>query len=241
MNFKQKFYNLKTKMTHWIAIKEWQKNVEIIRKKERPKEIVQKLLKYDVISFDVFDTLILRPFSKPSDLFGFTGTKLNYLDFQHHRIQTEKKVRQRVFKTKTTYEVTFEEIWNELAEKTGIDKEIGMVAELEDEFQYCFANVHLLEVIKKLREYDKKIIIISDMYLEKQYIQQLLKKCGYPDFDEYFVSCDYRKSKSEGTLYNIVKEQFLSTIVIVHVGDNLYSDVIQAKKHGFMGIHYQID
>ena len=32
-------------------------------------ETVDELMKYDVISFDIFDTLIFRPFSSPTDLF----------------------------------------------------------------------------------------------------------------------------------------------------------------------------
>ena len=34
-----------------------------------PKQLLEKLMKYDVISFDIFDTLIFRPFSAPTDLF----------------------------------------------------------------------------------------------------------------------------------------------------------------------------
>lgn len=34
-----------------------------------------EILKYDVISFDVFDTLLLRPFIRPTDLFLYIETK----------------------------------------------------------------------------------------------------------------------------------------------------------------------
>ncbi|GAA9898206.1 hypothetical protein VN0781_01350 [Helicobacter pylori] len=36
-----------------------------------------EILKYDVISFDIFDTLLLRPFIKPTDLFLYIETKYN--------------------------------------------------------------------------------------------------------------------------------------------------------------------
>ena len=38
-----------------------------------PEELAKKLLTYDVISFDIFDTLIFRPFEKPTDLFHMVG------------------------------------------------------------------------------------------------------------------------------------------------------------------------
>ena len=34
-----------------------------------PKELLNKLCEYDVVSFDVFDTLIFRPFTSPRVLF----------------------------------------------------------------------------------------------------------------------------------------------------------------------------
>ena len=41
--------------------------------RETPEELAKRLAQYDVISFDVFDTLILRPFSLPTDLFFIIG------------------------------------------------------------------------------------------------------------------------------------------------------------------------
>ena len=40
-----------------------------------PYFLAKSLMEYDVISFDIFDTLILRPFQSPSDLFFFAGIK----------------------------------------------------------------------------------------------------------------------------------------------------------------------
>ena len=47
-----------------------------------PEAFASELSGYDVVSFDVFDTLIFRPFSEPTDLFFVLGDKLKYLDFK---------------------------------------------------------------------------------------------------------------------------------------------------------------
>ena len=47
---------------------------------------VEKLSSYDVISFDIFDTLIFRPFSEPTDLFYFVGEELGSMNFKELRI-----------------------------------------------------------------------------------------------------------------------------------------------------------
>lgn len=45
-------------------------------------ETAKALCKADIVSFDVFDTLILRPFSAPADLFYIIGEKLGIPDFR---------------------------------------------------------------------------------------------------------------------------------------------------------------
>lgn len=207
--------------------------------KESPEQFAEKLYGYDVISFDVFDTLIFRPFEKPTDLFFMVGASLHYLDFMRLRIEMEQRAREKKFREKQTREISFEEIWNLMEKETGIPKENGMQNEWELEKKYCFANPYMLEVLQKLRKRGKKIIIISDMYLGRERIKELLEYCGVGRFDDYFVSSDELRSKSEGSLYDFVKERVGQTKTYIHIGDNEYSDGKQAKRHGFESIWYR--
>jgi Predicted hydrolase (HAD superfamily) len=211
----------------------------MLSKKKSPLEFAKALTSYDIVSFDVFDTLIFRPFSKPSDMFFFTGSKLNYLNFEQIRIEMEELARKYAYKERGTHEVSFAEIWGIIEENAGIDSAMGMKAEWEDELQFCFANPYMLQVIRELQLQGKQIILTSDMYLGATYIRKLLQACGYKGLDECFVSCDYTHSKSEGTLYEIVKEKFKTASTFVHVGDNFHSDKKQAEKHGFTSIYYE--
>lgn len=206
--------------------------------RESPEDFALHLAEYDVISFDIFDTLILRPVSKPTDLFYFVGGELDYLNFDRIRIEMEQKAREKKYKQFGTREVTFDEIWDEMECETGIPKKRGLVAEWKCEKQYCFANPYMLQVLEKLNEWKKTVIVISDMYFEENYIKELLNECGFPRFAGYFVSSSRRASKSEGTLFEIVKEKYGKTLRYTHCGDNEYSDVKQAKKHGFTAFYY---
>lgn len=207
--------------------------------RESPDQFAEKLCSYDVISFDVFDTLILRPFEKPEDLFFMVGAKLCYLDFKRIRIEIEQKARENKFAKEQTREIRFDEIWDLMEKETGIPKEKGMQDEWETEKEYCFANPYMLDVLQKLREKGKQIIILSDMYLGKERIEELLEMCGVGRFDAYFVSSDEVRSKSDGTLYDFVKKRIGQTKTYIHIGDNEYSDVKQAKKHGFESVWYR--
>lgn len=208
------------------------------QKKDSPQELVKKLIQYDVISFDVFDTLVFRPFSEPGDLFHMVGQKLEYMDFARIRMEMEEKSRKKKQKYQGNREVSYEDIWQTIEEETGIPREIGMRAEWECEKTYCFGNPYMLEVIGALQKLGKKMIVISDMYIGEKYLKELLKSCGYPEFCAYFVSCDYEESKNQGKLYEIVKQKTGEQLTYIHVGDNQESDVKQAKQHQFATCYY---
>lgn len=206
--------------------------------REAPSELAKKLAGYDIISFDVFDTLIFRPFSSPTDLFFLVGGELKYPNFQQIRIEAEKKAREEKYRRQKNREIKLLDIWNYMETETGIPKERGLALEWKYEQRYCFANTYMLEVLSELKRLGKEAIIISDMYLGKTQIRQLLSDCGFPEFKEYFVSSDYGKSKNEGNLYEEVKQIYGTKKSYVHVGDNPYSDQKQAEKHGIASILY---
>lgn len=202
-------------------------------------DMAKKLAAYDVISFDVFDTLVLRPFSRPTDLFFETGRRLKYPDFERVRREMEWRAREKKYKSSGTREVTLDEIWEMMEQETGIPKQKGMDTELDCEMTYCFPNPYMQEVVERLKREGKKLIITSDMYLRKSQIQELLRHCGYPDFDRYYVSCEYGVSKGDKGLFEQIKKDYGSDLSFAHVGDNPYSDQKKAKKAGFAPVPYK--
>lgn len=207
--------------------------------RESPEEFAHKLEQYDIVCFDVFDTLVFRPFAHPADIHYFVGGELRYLNFAKIRREAEQKARRIKKENYGTYEVTLDEIWKVVEEETGINRELGMEIEWQCELEYCFANPYMESVLEYLRQSDLHMIIISDMYLGTERIKKILKKCNIDRFCDYFVSCDYRKSKSDGSLYEAVKEKYGRSLKYVQIGDNLNSDINEAKKHGFSTIHYK--
>lgn len=198
---------------------------------------VEVLSSYDVVSFDIFDTLIFRPFSDPTDLFYFLGERLELLDIKRIRMEQEVFARKKCLADNGHYEVTFAEIWKQMERETGIKAERGMALEQELEMKFCYPNSFMLKVFEALHNIGKKIIIISDMYLPSDFLEKLLIKNGYTGLTKLYVSCEYGKSKSNGELYRLVKNDFLSQTTFVHVGDNEHSDVKMAKICGF-GVTY---
>lgn len=208
---------------------------------KRPSEyhFAKSLLQYDVISFDIFDTLILRPFAKPVDLFMIVGHRLKCPNFITIRRNAEREARDLSIAQKGTNEINIYDIYEIIERKTGIDKDYGVNVELEAEMEFCFANPYMMRVYKILQEQGKDIIITSDMYLPHILMEKLLEKCGYTGYKQLYVSCDYKCSKHSGELYVNVINNIEKGKKIVHIGDNYKSDIESATKYGIDTKYYK--
>lgn len=192
-----------------------------------------------VVSFDVFDTLLLRPFYYPVDLFEFVGNRFakkfninSIFEFKDLRIQAEKNAREKV----KTFEPNIDDIYIELKLITGFSSEqINFCKDVEHELElkFCKRREVAFLLYQFAKAIGKKVIAISDMYFSKTFLRELLKKSGY-EIDDVYVSCDKGLSKSSGKLYTFVaKDLGVSRNSFLHIGDNYDSDVENARKRGF--------
>lgn len=201
-------------------------------------ETVEYLSGYDIVSFDIFDTLIFRPFSEPTDLFYFLAAEFDILDLKRIRMEQEAAARRDCFRRKGHHEVTFREIWERMERETGISSMQGMKLEEELELKFCYANPFMKEVFHRLQEKGKKIIVISDMYLPEKFLTELLEQNGYTGISGLYVSCEFCCSKGNGKLFETVKNVYQKNTRMIHVGDNEYSDVKMAERSGFASFYY---
>lgn len=202
-------------------------------------EAAELLSGYDVVTFDLFDTLVLRPFRSPADLFYLVGMKLNYLNFKNLRVTAEQEARKIKFQREKTYEVTLREIYDYMEQYMGIDSQRGMEAEMETEISLCQPNPYLKEIYHLLFARGQKMAVVSDMYLPKTVLRKILDSCGYTQLTEIFVSCEERVSKHEGGLFSLVKQHFGGEKRYIHMGDNPKADVDSAKRQGFEAVYYE--
>ncbi len=215
---------------------ESQENIEITSAL-REDNFQRKIYQYDIISFDIFDTLIFRPVSDPTDLFFFLGSELGILDFKHIRTEQERKARKEQYKKNGSYEVTLSDIWKQIEQEIGIDAVSGMKLEQELEMQLCYANPYMKEKFENVLRSGKKIIVTSDMYLSKEFLEKMLVKNGYCGISEIFISCEYGCNKGSGALFDLIKEKYHSSSIL-HIGDNEQSDIRMADKRGITSFYY---
>lgn len=195
-------------------------------------ELTAQLLTYDVISFDVFDTLLFRAVERPVDVFRLLEAEWEILGFA--RMREEAEQRARAGKT----EVTIEEIYQILSKELCLDQQKAVEREIQMEQKVCYANPYLYAVYEKLRKAGKTIVAVSDMYLPGSSIRKLLEGCGYTGLAEVFVSCDYHKTKGSGQLQAAVQEKMGRSCTYVHIGDQQVSDVDASRRMGWDAVYY---
>lgn len=188
------------------------------------------LSEYDVISFDVFDTLVLRNVERPEEVFEVVGNKLGIEGFSHVRKSIEQSL-----SNKSNY--TIQDIYFELERQKGIPKEY-FLQEFEIEKKLCRENPYIKKLYKLAVELGKKVIIVSDMYWPKEYLKEILTNCGYTETEDIYVSCDFKMSKKDGTLFEFISKKEYVNKRILHIGDNYDSDIVQAKRNGIKAKQY---
>ena len=204
--------------------------------REKVGHVVERLSKYDVISFDIFDTLIFRIFDKPTDVFRMLGHRIGEESFAKLRIQAEQEARK--VHSEINGEVNIYEIYEILEKYLMINKEELIKEELQAEKDCCFANGYLKNVFDELIQREKKVILVSDMYLPKKMLQELLESCGYSGYDNLYVSCEYRYGKGSGKLQKIAEMDNSKAKKIIHIGDNYISDIECSQKIGWDTMYY---
>lgn len=203
--------------------------------------IKKNILKHKTISFDVFDTLIYRNFWEPTDLFNILSHKVNdlpnikkidFFDFKQIRAESENNARN-FFKR----EITLDEIYGIISrDYPFLEKYIDQIkkAEVELEIKYSQERKIAYELFELAKDLNKEIIIVSDMYLSKDIIKNILSKNNY-DIEyvkEFYVSCELKKSKSDTQIWKyIIDKENLKQDDIFHIGDNNFADFESPKQN----------
>lgn len=196
----------------------------------------KQLNKYDVISFDIFDTLLKRDVYKPTDVFEIVEKEYKYrygrkIQFKTIRIEAEKNARGH-----SSYsEITLDEIY----EKVDLpDKDVIKALELEVESEILHCNYKMKPIYHLCIKSGKTVYVVSDMYLPKKFLESILNREGFVGYKELFLSADYRETKRSGGLYKVLSGKCsFSSKEVLHIGDSWYADYIGAKKGRIKGVH----
>lgn len=189
-------------------------------------------------SFDIFDTVLIRKCGRPGNIFHLLAQKLypkqegKREDFIIQRIKAEgiaiQELKKHDLRLSDIYSTT---IWNSFPEYSPAQL---IEAEKETESENLIANPNVKSIIEKCRAEGKTICFISDMYLDSEFLAQILKREGcLVGNEKVYVSCEEEARKSTGTLYDKVRGHLTPTYW-EHYGDHPISDVKRAREKGII-------
>ncbi|MEW5494412.1 WavE lipopolysaccharide synthesis family protein [Enterobacter cloacae] len=209
---------------------------------------------FDIISFDIFDTLLKRhvdPVTIPAEQTGLfaeyllraEGITMNAGVFNALRRQAILETCESNRKCGLDAEYNIYQIIALTLGKAGVEEEqiprltdIIVKNELSREIETLYFGAGVEVLLNNLCATGKTLIAVSDMYFPSDDIKHILACKGLLQYlDAVYVSSDYMLTKHTGRLYDVLKDEYEGKSIL-HVGDNIQSDVISARRRGISGL-----
>ncbi|PWW08334.1 putative HAD superfamily hydrolase [Paenibacillus cellulosilyticus] len=193
----------------------------------------EKIAHADVVSFDVFDTLVMRRTLYPQDIFEIVEDRIRVTgkwdgEFTKLRIKAERELYNEGPNPKI--DVIYDRIQQWLGFSNDIKRELQQL-EIQVEAEHLVRREKMCEIFRFSVAQGKEVFLVSDMYLPVIILEPLLAELGIRvQSGHLLVSCDFGVTKSNG-LYSILRERFAGR-TIVHIGDNIEADIHAAKSYG---------
>ncbi|EXJ13468.1 rhamnan synthesis F family protein [Imhoffiella purpurea] len=191
-----------------------------------------------VISFDLFDTLLVRPFARPEAVFWMLEERIErtfgFAGFTDKRRKAESAARARLAPGE---DVGIERIYEVMAELESLDS--GLARQLLDlevaaEQALLMPNPVAADLLRELHAQGRRLILVSDMYLGEAYLRPVLQRLGLDLFGRFYVSADTGHRKDRGDVWDhLLEQEGIGKERLQHVGDNEHSDVQVLVDRGF--------
>lgn len=196
--------------------------------------LLQKIREADVVSFDLFDTLILRKLLFHTDVYELMKKYDGSIpgDFAENRIKCEREL----MRERSSPDIC--EIYEELKKTygwTNRQKEYYRGLEYDTDCKCMELRRDVFALYQECRRMDKKIYLITDMYYTKEQIIGLLDRFHIRQYEDVLVSCDKKTSKSE-RLFDIYLEREPNGKKL-HIGDDEEADILPARMRGIETCH----
>lgn len=192
-------------------------------------KIESQILTKQFISFDVFDTLLIRKTLYPQDIFCLTEQKAllagyNVKGFVSARVRAEVN---QAF-------CTIYQIYDWLQDFFGWDRDITkkiLAIEIDTEREMLIPRNEVVDLFNFAKKEGKRIVLTSDMYFPKRILCSFLAENGICGFEKILVSCEEKKSKQSGLFEELINICGKSES-IVHIGDSPIADGEACKALG---------
>ncbi|MCL2360840.1 MAG: hypothetical protein FWC73_03375 [Defluviitaleaceae bacterium] len=194
-----------------------------------------------IVSFDIFDTLLVRPVINPDDIWQLVG-KVAQVPFflDKRRIAAADSIRYLDYLAEDRELGSIYESYGRIFNCTKEEETRLAQLEMDIEYDLLYPRQSVKCLYDEAIKAGKEVIIASDMYLSIDFISKLLIKNGYDKHTKIYLSSETRLTKKSGNLFNCIindyRKQGISPSEILHIGDNHRSDYKNAIRAGMKAI-----
>lgn len=189
---------------------------------------------HDVITFDIFDTLVLRKLIRPEEIFDVVEQKLKNTKYESEFSYMRKKAADIAYR-ELKYP-NYEEIYQYMKKVFGLSEEyITYVSdeEIKTELNFLSCRDIMHDMLKYAKTLGKQVFLLSDMYLSRKQIIRIMDYLEIREYDDVFVSCEIKKRKwPEGDIYKWLKNKVGKDYKYLHIGDSEGADIEKANENG---------
>ncbi len=191
--------------------------------------------KSEVVSFDIFDTLIQRKVESPNDIFSLMdiyAISLGIKNFSYLRGKSRGFV-----VDPSGEEIPLSDRYSALVSRGDLEPDQAkslLQYELDLELRVCERRLVGCELLAYALANKKRVVLISDIFFEKTFVETILANSGVNKYEKLYVSSEIGLLKHTGNLFHYVSNNLnVKPAGFIHFGDNYHADGEMARKHGF--------
>lgn len=212
---------------------------KIRKEKNWTQQLKKEIDKAQVISFDLYNTLVFRKTRTPQDVFAYVEFYTGIPGFMRLRKKMQKKAVKCVRRKDGYPYPNLHEIYK-CFRHSGWN--VQKAEQLERKLEACLTvrNAAMHRVMQYAKKQGKRIVITSDMYLERAEIEKILNRHSMTQWDALYLSSDIRKTKYNGDMYDyILEKEHKPADKVLHIGDDKRSDIVMAGRKGIRTFWYR--
>jgi FMN phosphatase YigB (HAD superfamily) len=208
--------------------------------------------RHEVISTDLFDTLLLRDHTTETYRLALSSSRAGALlgvdpdVLTRLRWSSQDVAYRAVAMERPEGEATLTAICATVATALGLGDDAARVlhdTEVDVDIAHLRANRALLALLEDATRRGLRVIAVSDTYYGEMDLHRMLAAVvGPPPLAAVYSSADIGLTKHAGGLFDeVAKRENVVPEAIVHVGDHPDADVRQARAAGWTAVHLPRD
>lgn len=204
-------------------------------------ELIREAMGSDVVSFDLFDTLVTRMTLSYTDIFELMEYRVKEKgwripDFAKRRLYAEKELAKR---GAPTLEEIYKKMLEELEEapyEGAPDTLAKELAEMEwdVDFSAMVPREDVCGVLNDIAQSGKRVYIVTDTYYRKEQLNKALQRCRVKGYADIIASCEYHTGKQQELFFRF--RERCGGGKFLHIGDDPAADLEAAARYGIKTI-----